>query len=175
MDEGALRIAVVSDTHSAPHERADARLAELAPHAILHGGDVGDLSVLDALAKRAPVIAVRGNVDGHVLPDFVTIDVRGPEGSLLVILLTHWAVQGPLLRPEIARLAAKEGASLVVCGHSHLPLIAQDRSGVAVFNPGSIGPRRFRLPIALGVIEVTRAEGVRLRHIDCETGSAWRP
>jgi predicted phosphodiesterase len=55
----------------------------------------------------------------------------------------------------------------VVCGHSHAPLIARD-GRFAVFNPGSIGPRRFMLPISFGVIEV-RATGVSMRHIDCET------
>jgi predicted phosphodiesterase len=61
----------------------------------------------------------------------------------------------------------------VVCGHSHIPFIARDR-GVGVFNPGSIGPRRFGLPIVLGSIEITDT-GAALKHIDCETGKPWMP
>jgi predicted phosphodiesterase len=66
-----------------------------------------------------------------------------------------------------------EDASLVVCGHSHVPFIGRDR-GLAVFNPGSIGPRRFHLPIVFGTIDLSPTE-VRLAHIDCETGTAWSP
>ena len=165
-----MRLAVVSDTHSHPHEKTAERLAELAPTAILHGGDIGDLEVLEELAQIAPVFAVRGNIDvrAHDLPDVLTIDV-----GALRILLTHIAVYGPRLRPEVARLAKAERASLVVCGHSHVPFIGTDR-GLTVFNPGSIGPRRFQLPIVLGRIDVTPA-GVKLAHVDAETGRTWLP
>ena len=74
--------------------------------------------------------------------------------------------------PSVAGAKAS-GAGLVVCGHSHVPFAAHDR-GLTVFNPGSVGPRRFHLPIVFGVIEV-RAEGVSLRHVDCETGLPWTP
>jgi putative phosphoesterase len=166
----SLRLAVVADTHSQPHAATVERLTELAPDAILHGGDIGDLAVLDELAKIAPVLAVRGNIDTHArdLPDVLVIDA-----GELRILLTHIAVYGPKLRAEVAKLAREEGASLVVCGHSHVPFIGRDR-GLTVFNPGSIGPRRFSLPIVLGRIDVT-PQGVRLGHIDAATGAAWLP
>lgn len=170
---GALRIAVVSDTHGKPHDMLDARLDALAPELIMHAGDIGELGVLDALALRARVIAVRGNVDGRAMPDFVTIDVRDAGASVLRILLTHYALAGPKLLADVARVAEAEGASLVVCGHSHVPFAGRDR-GLTVFNSGSVGPRRFRLPIVFGVIEIG-ASGVSLRHVDCETGEAWRP
>ncbi|MEZ4434675.1 MAG: metallophosphoesterase family protein [bacterium] len=167
-------IAVVSDTHSQPHPDAIPRLTALAPHAILHGGDIGDLTVLDRLAEVAPVIAVRGNIDGHKAapPDVVDLTITRAETRLRV-LLTHIAVRGPKLRADTRRLAATHHAELVVCGHSHVPLIARD-GGVVLFNPGSIGPRRFGLPITFGLLEVTPA-GVSLRHIDCETGRPWTP
>lgn len=168
-----LRIVAVADTHGRPHPNLGTRLAELEPDHILHAGDVGDLSVLRNLEKLAPVTAVRGNIDGRDLPDFVTIEVRGDERTLLNILLTHVAVYGPKLRADVARIARAEDASLVVCGHSHVPFAAQD-AGITVFNPGSVGPRRFLLPIVLGAIDVTR-EGVSVRHVDCETGLPWRP
>ena len=166
----SVRLAVVADTHSAPHPKTAERLAELKPDAILHGGDIGDLHVLDELAKVAPVYAVRGNIDSHArdLPDVLTLDVVN-----LRILLTHIAVYGPRLRGEIAKLAREEHAKLVVCGHSHVPFIGLDK-GIEVFNPGSIGPRRFTLPILLGAIDITPA-GFKMRHIEAETGKLWLP
>ena len=168
--DGSVRLAVVADTHSQPHANTAQRLAELAPDAILHGGDIGDLAVLEDLAKIAPVFAVRGNIDtrAQTLPDVLTIDI-----GALRILLTHIAVYGPNLRADVAKMARADKASLVVCGHSHVPFIGQHH-GITVFNPGSIGPRRFDLPIVLGKIDITPA-GVRLAHIDCETGEAWNP
>ncbi len=174
-EDRALRLAVVADTHSAPHARCEALLTEMRPDAILHAGDIGDLSVLDALSRVAPVYAVRGNIDTRAdgLPDALTLDVVEGDQPLLRVLLTHIAVNGPKLRPDAAKLASTEHASLVVCGHSHVPFVGRDR-GLAVFNPGSVGPRRFHLPITFGTITVT-PDGARFAHIDCETGSAWKP
>ncbi|HZF51958.1 MAG TPA: metallophosphoesterase family protein [Polyangiaceae bacterium] len=171
----ALRIVAVADTHSRPHPAARARLEALAPHHILHAGDIGDLAVLDGLARSVPLSAVRGNIDtrAHGLPDTMTLDIRDGDAPLLTILLLHIAVYGPKLRADAAQLARAEGASLVVCGHSHVPFIGRDR-GVTVFNPGSIGPRRFHLPIVFGVIDISRSR-VDLRHVDCETGETWMP
>jgi predicted phosphodiesterase len=89
------------------------------------------------------------------------------------VLLIHIAVDGPRLRADVARMARAEGATLVVCGHSHVPFIGGDK-GLTVFNPGSIGPRRFHLPIVFGTIEFAPT-GVRLAHIDAETGQPWSP
>jgi hypothetical protein len=179
--DGTLRLVAVADTHSQPHPATAERLRALAPAAILHGGDIGDLGVLDELAAIAPVFAVRGNIDirARDLPDILLIDLvrRGGdgegEGRALRILLTHIAVAGPRLRPEIAKRAREAGASLVVCGHSHVPFIGEER-GITMFNPGSIGPRRFHLPIVLGTIDVS-PRGVRLAHVSCETGEVWLP
>src|SRR5579864_5613407 len=95
LDRGTLRIVAVADTHGRPHPELRARIEELAPGHILHAGDVGDLAVLRELERHARVTAVRGNIDGRHLPDFVTIDVRSEQGTLLKILLTHIAVDGP--------------------------------------------------------------------------------
>jgi putative phosphoesterase len=178
--DGTLRLACVADTHSSPHPTIHARLAQLRPDAILHAGDIGDLAVLDRLAEIAPVFAVRGNIDVHAdkVPDRLTIDVvldspKDAGDGLLRILLMHIAVAGPRLRPDAARLARSYDAGLVVCGHSHVPLVARDR-GIAVFNPGSVGPRRFQLPIVFGTIDVAPT-GVALAHYDCETGARWTP
>ena len=120
------------------------------------------------------MFAVRGNIDAHApsLPDVLTLDVVGGAQGLR-ILVTHIAVYGPKLRADVARMARAEGASLVVCGHSHVPFIGRDRE-LTVFNPGSIGPRRFHLPIVFGTIDLGPG-GVRLAHRDCETGLPWSP
>lgn len=171
------RLVAVADTHSKPHPDSHARIATLSPDVILHCGDIGDYAVISDLEKLAPVIAVRGNIDAAAtdmqVPDSVTVQVEDKSGVLLTFLMIHIAVYGPKLRADVARLASKEGASLVVCGHSHVPFMGRDK-GITMFNPGSIGPRRFTLPIVFGVIEVSR-EQVTLRHIDCETGEVWRP
>jgi len=171
--DGALRLVVVADTHGKPHAELDQRIAEAKPDHVLHAGDIGDLVVLRALEKHAPVTAVRGNIDGRApdLPDIVTLGLEDTQGVLMKILLTHIAVSGTKIRADIARLARAEGATLVVCGHSHIPFAAHDRD-LTVFNPGSVGPRRFRLPIVFGVVLVKR-EGVSVRHVDCETGLPW--
>jgi putative phosphoesterase len=172
---GSCRIVAVADTHGAPHPRAHGLIAALAPHAVLHAGDIGDLAVLDGLREIAPLFVVRGNIDARAadLPDALTVDVGAGEGALLSILVLHIGVLGPRLRADAARLARDEGAGVVVCGHSHVPFIGMDR-GLAVFNPGSVGPRRFRLPIVFGVMELGPS-GIRLHHVDCETGERWQP
>ena len=173
--DGSLRLAAVADTHSRPHEATERRLRELAPDAILHGGDIGDLEVLERLGQIAPVHAVRGNIDLRAasVPDVLTLEITRDGRAVLRILLTHIAVAGPRLRVEVARRARAAGASLVVCGHSHVPFIGADK-GITVFNPGSIGPRRFSLPIVFGKIDIAPA-GVKLAHVDVETGRAWMP
>ncbi|HET9619854.1 MAG TPA: metallophosphoesterase family protein [Kofleriaceae bacterium] len=171
--DGPATIAVVADTHSQPHARTHDHLRALAPDAILHAGDIGDSRVIAELAQIAPIFTVRGNIDGHgEFPDVLTLDLMAGERRLR-IYMTHIAVHGPRLRAEVARAARAEKAGLVVCGHSHVPFMGQDRD-LTVFNPGSVGPRRFHLPIVFGTIAIT-ARGVRLAHVDCETGQPWLP
>lgn len=172
--DGRLRLAIVADTHSSPHSDALDLLRRERPDRILHGGDIGELRVLDELGTVAPVIAVRGNIDGaHGPPDTVKVELRRFEKPVATLLLMHIAVRGPRLRKDALELARKHGAQVVVCGHSHVPLIGVT-DGVAVFNPGSIGPRRFRLPITFGVLDVS-PDGLSFRHVDCETGDRWSP
>ena len=174
-DQGTLRLAIVADTHSHPHEKTAAWIAALSPDAILHAGDIGDLGVLDQLARLAPVIAVRGNIDERAphVPDVTIIDIRSGGESAMKILLMHIAVYGPKIRADAARLAEASGAKLIVCGHSHVPFMGRDR-GLTVFNPGSIGPRRMDLPILFGVLEIASGK-LKLKHVDCETGQDWAP
>jgi putative phosphoesterase len=170
-ESGSLRLAVVADTHSEPHAATHKHLRAMKPDAILHAGDIGELSVLDDLAAIAPLFAIRGNIDTRArdLPDLLTLEV----GERLRILMLHIGVAGPRLRADAIRHARAAKASLVVCGHSHVPFIGQERD-LAVFNPGSVGPRRFHLPIVFGTIDITPT-AVRFAHFDCETGRAWSP
>jgi putative phosphoesterase len=174
-ERGALRLAIVADTHSHPHPKTKGWIAGLCVDAILHAGDIGELQVLDDLAELAPVIAVRGNIDERAphLPDVVTIDIQAGGESALKLLLMHIAVYGPKVRADAARLASASGARMIVCGHSHVPFIGRDR-GLTLFNPGSIGPRRLRLPILFGLLSIAAGK-LSLRHIDCETGEDWSP
>ena len=173
--DGALRLAVVADTHSLPHPNTAQLLADRAPDAILHAGDIGELDVLDALAEVAPVLAIRGNIDVTTRgapTDELVLDLVAGERRVFRILMVHIGVAGPRLRSEVARKAQHDQAQLVVCGHSHVPFIGKDR-GLAVFNPGSIGPRRFALPIVFGMLEIGAT--VRMSHVSCETGETWLP
>ena len=173
--DGTARLAVVADTHSKPHPDAARQLAALAPDAILHAGDIGDLSVLAELGTIAPVFAVRGNIDTRApdLPDVLTLDLMNGEQRMARLLMLHIAVYGPRIRADASRLAHEAAASLIVCGHSHVPFLTQER-GITAFNPGSIGPRRFMLPIVFGTIEISPTD-IRVAHHDVETGRPWSP
>jgi len=174
-EAGELDVVVVADTHGQAHPDAFAAIRTLSPGLIIHGGDIGDLAVLEPLRGIAPLLAVRGNIDARTpgLHDSMDIDfVRGGR-SMLKAWLTHIAVYGPRLRAEVARAARGCAAGLVLCGHSHVPFIGRDK-GLVMFNPGSIGPRRFHLPITFGVLSI-RPTGIALRHVSCETGQTWLP
>jgi len=144
-----LRIGLISDTHNLLRPEAAAWLAGCAH--ILHAGDICGPEVLDALARIAPVTAVRGNNDhgawAQALPEHQTLSLGGVRIHML-----H----------DLAGLAidpARDGVQVVVSGHSHQPLL-QTRGEVLCANPGSAGPRRFSLPISLGELWI---EGGQVR------------
>ncbi|HEY5956133.1 MAG TPA: metallophosphoesterase family protein, partial [Polyangiaceae bacterium] len=174
-DDASLRLAVIADTHSAPHPGLFDALRIAEPDAIVHAGDIGSLEVLDRLGEVGPVYAVRGNIDVRLpnLPDEMSIDVLASEQLMLRILLLHVGVYGPKLRAEVAARARTEAATMVICGHSHVPFLGKDK-GITVFNPGSAGPRRFNLPILFGMIALTKS-GIGMHHVNCETGQLWLP
>jgi putative phosphoesterase len=138
-------VGVVSDTHGLVRPEALAALAGV--QAIVHAGDVGDPAVLDALAAIAPVTAVRGNNDhgawAAALPETAVLDAAGVR--LLVLHDAHALAVDP----------RRAGYAAVVAGHSHRPSSVV-RDGVLFLNPGSIGPRRFRLPVSLARLHVAR-------------------
>jgi len=132
------RIGLISDTHGLLRPEALAFL-QGCDH-IVHGGDIGSQRILDDLAAIAPVTAVRGNNDtgpwAEAVPETALIELGG---------LRLYAIHD-LAELRIDPVA--EGVRVVVSGHSHRPL-AQMRDDVLFINPGSVGPRRFRLPIAV--------------------------
>jgi uncharacterized protein len=148
------RIGVISDTHGLLRPEAVSLLAGV--DLILHAGDIGKLQVLDGLKKIAPVTAVRGNVDR----DGGTQRLPANEA---VEILGHWFYLLHNL-DELDFDPATAGFSAVIFGHSHQPSISR-RDGVLYFNPGSAGPRRFSLPIALGFIDVS-ADDLEARFVE---------
>jgi putative phosphoesterase len=108
---------------------------------IIHAGDVGSLEILEELSNIAPVTAVRGNVDkgawSRTLPETQVLELGG-----ISIYVLHDLAQLDL-KPKAA------GFAVVVSGHSHVPK-QETRDGVLYFNPGSAGPRRFKLPVSVG-------------------------
>jgi uncharacterized protein len=143
-------IGVVSDTHGLLRPQAVERLHNV-DH-IIHAGDIGSADVLTALAELAPVTAVRGNNDRGAWADAVpeTAVLRAAGISIYVLHDIHEID----IDPGPAEMAA------VITGHSHKPLLKTE-NGVLYLNPGSIGPRRFQLPVAMGrlVIENRRVTG----------------
>jgi putative phosphoesterase len=143
-----MRLGVISDTHALLRPEAVAALR--GSDLILHAGDIGSPEVITALRAIAPVRAVRGNNDhGAWAKEFPVTDVI-EAGEALIYLLHD--VDELDLEPRAAGFAA------VVAGHSHKPR-NERKEGVLYFNPGSAGPRRFKLPIAVGRIDIA---GTRL-------------
>jgi putative phosphoesterase len=151
-DLGRLtRVGIISDTHGVVHPRVAEVFAGV--EAILHAGDIGGMKVIRELERIAPVVHIRGNIDG--VKDAIRRVVIGD----LRLLLTHILPRPRRLGTNVARSLRDEPADLVVFGHSHLP---HDESigGVRFFNPASAGPRRFDYPVAAGLLE----DGT-LRHV----------
>ncbi|GIZ52238.1 metallophosphoesterase family protein [Noviherbaspirillum aridicola] len=140
-----LRIGVISDTHNLL--RPEARLALAGVDRIIHAGDICRPEVLEQLSAIAPVTAVRGNNDrgdwAQALRHQIVEEIDGVR-----ILVVHDKSEAD---PGAA------GADVVITGHSHKPNIVRE-AGVLFLNPGSAGPRRFRLPISLAFLEIANGE-----------------
>ena len=123
---------------------------------IIHGGDVGGADILDELAALAPLIAVRGNNDREPWAAHL------PPSELIRVADVFFYVIHDLAELDIDPAAA--GVGVVVSGHSHRPAIGE-RDGVLYVNPGSSGPRRFKLPVSIGEIIVS-GSGAKARLVD---------
>lgn len=136
-------VGVISDTHGLVRPEALAALAGV--ERIVHAGDIGSPDVLAALGRVAPVTAVRGNNDrGPWASDIPETEVVEVGGRSLYVLHDLHELD---LEPRAAGFAA------VISGHSHQPRL-EERDGVLYLNPGSAGPRRFRLPISLARLTI---------------------
>ncbi|MGH7826823.1 MAG: metallophosphoesterase family protein [Candidatus Binatia bacterium] len=154
------QIGLISDSHGLL--RPEIAFALNGVDLIIHGGDIGKPEVLDGLREIAPVYAIKGNNDregwARKIPDVMTVTI-----GKLKLYVIH-AVQ------DLDIDAAAAGFRAVVSGHSHKPS-AVKRDGVLYINPGSAGPRRFKLPVAVAKLHVA-ADGVIPELIDVFTGEA---
>jgi putative phosphoesterase len=143
MKSRVTRIGVISDTHGLMRPEALAALAGVSH--IVHAGDIGSAEVLAELGRIAPVTAVRGNNDTAPWAKHLPLcDTLQTHGCTLYVL--H----------DVAELdldPAAAGFAAVIAGHSHKPGVAT-REGVLFMNPGSAGPRRFKLPVTVGRLEI---------------------
>jgi uncharacterized protein len=136
-------LGIISDTHGLLREEA-IKLLYGVDH-IIHAGDIGEPNILQRLAAVAPVSAIRGNIDvqpwASSLPETIQTTLFGQK-----IYVIHD-------RNELAIAPAEMGIDLVISGHSHRASV-EKLNDVLYVNPGSAGPRRFRLPITLATIEI---------------------
>lgn len=149
-------IGVISDTHGRMNAKALKALEGC--HIIIHAGDIGTQDILNDLRTIAPVYAVRGNIDKAAwalsLPVTEVVEV---EGKLIYVIHNMDMLD---LEPKAA------GIDVVVYGHSHHPK-KEERNGVLYFNPGSAGPKRFKLPICLGRITIEK-DSIHTDWVDLE-------
>ena len=149
-------IGVISDTHGLLRPEVVGALQGVS--LILHAGDVGKPEILDELSKIAPVKAVRGNVDRGVwaeqLPMTEVIEVGGVSFYMLHEIETL----------DLDPVAA--GFQVVIFGHSHKPS-REVKRGVLYLNPGSVGPRRFKLPVSLALLRI-EGEEVQVEGLELE-------
>jgi len=143
-------IGVISDTHGLLRWEAEAALAKVAH--IIHAGDIGAEHVLDGLRRIAPVSAIRGNVDtgdwARNYRDTETVRLGRLDFYILHDL------------NELGSKPAPDGVTAVISGHSHRASV-KSIDGVLYLNPGSAGPRRFRLPITLATLHVDESGEIR--------------
>lgn len=143
LDETEFRIGVISDTHGLLRPEALEQLQ--GAHHIIHAGDIGAVGIIEALEALAPTTAIRGNVDKATwaaeFPATQTLRLAG-----ISIHVLHKIAE---LSPEIS----SSGVDVVIFGHSHRASVAT-RGRTLFLNPGSAGPRRFRLPVTVASLTV---------------------
>jgi uncharacterized protein len=149
----SLRIALVSDTHNLVRPEL-LRFVE-GCDAIVHAGDICNQAVLDALAAVAPLTAVRGNNDRGAWAESLPVQTALEIGGMKIAVVHEL--------PDLRGDPVQEGIAIVVSGHSHKPS-CETRDGVLYVNPGSAGPRRFRLPVTAAMLTTGNPGGPRVEH-----------
>jgi putative phosphoesterase len=162
---GSGRIGLISDTHGLLRPEALAFLE--GSSLIIHGGDIGSAAILERLRLIAPVIAVRGNNDTGPWAEALS-EVEDVVLDEVRICAIH---DRSLLKARVAEPGAVAGVpgrrvQVVVSGHSHRPQV-EEREAILFVNPGSAGPRRFKLPISVGELWVERGT-VQARIVELE-------
>jgi putative phosphoesterase len=158
----SARIGLISDTHGLLRAEAIAFLRGSAH--IVHGGDIGDAAILSELAALAPVTAVRGNNDTGPWAKALRETELLQVGEVFIYVVHNIA--------ELDVDPAAAGFHIVVSGHSHKPSI-EKRDGVLYVNPGSAGPRRFKLPIAIAELALA-GKSVKARVVELEVAGTGR-
>jgi putative phosphoesterase len=143
----ALIVGLISDTHGLL--RSEALTSLRASDLIIHAGDVGDPKILDRLRAIAPVVAVRGNIDTAPWASSLQMTAVVEAGKAVIYVLHD--IHDLDLDPAVA------GFDIVVSGHSHNPSQSR-RSGALYINPGSAGPRRFRLPVTVARLNLSKLQ-----------------
>ncbi|MGI6373502.1 MAG: metallophosphoesterase family protein [Caldicoprobacterales bacterium] len=149
-------IGVISDTHGRITNRVLKALQ--GSDLIIHAGDIGNLGVLDALNKIAPVYGVRGNTDRGAWAQTLPMTQMVEAGDKLIYVIHNIAMLD--IDPKVA------GVDVIIYGHSHIPK-KDYKGGIIYFNPGSAGPKRFTLPISLGRIRLEE-KGLEFQWVDLE-------
>jgi uncharacterized protein len=151
-----IRVGVISDTHGLLRPEVVEMLEGV--EYILHAGDVGDINILHRLAIVAPVTAIKGN-----------IDIKGPCAELSATDLVEIGGKSIYMLHNLFDLDIKPeaaGIRVVVSGHTHKPY-ADEKNDVLYLNPGSIGPRRFRLPVSFAILHISE-DDVRVEFVELE-------
>jgi putative phosphoesterase len=154
------RVGLISDTHGLLRPEAITFLR--GSDFIIHAGDIGDAKVLKELKALAPVTVVRGNNDKGPWADGIAETEVLQIGDVFIYVLHNLA--------ELSLDPMAAGFQVVVSGHSHQPLI-EKRDGVLYVNPGSSGPRRFKLPVAAAELQVV-GPSVKAKVVELEVSSA---
>ncbi len=148
-------IGVISDTHGLLRPEAVDALGGV--DWIIHAGDVGKEQILAQLGELGPVVAVRGNIDRGAWAEHLPLTDTIEVGSVLIHIVHD--VHDLDLNPRAASIR------MVISGHSHQPSVREDH-GVLYLNPGSAGPRRFKLPVSVARVEIDAAGHVIARLIE---------
>ena len=155
----AFRIGVIADTHGL-FDPAVRRHFKSVDH-ILHAGDIGDRSMIEQLERIAPVTAVAGNVDNDEqsgLPPEAVIELAGRR-----VTIRHILYEGGKMTKDGRAFLDRERPDICVFGHTHQPK-AEWFGDTLLFNPGSAGPKRFKLPRGVGILALTK-QGIVPKHI----------
>jgi hypothetical protein len=142
-----MLVGLISDTHGLA--RPEALAALTGSDLVLHAGDIGSPGILDALGAIAPTFAVRGNNDTQAWAAALPLRELVEAGDRLICVLHQIA--------HLHREPVAAGCAAVVFGHTHKPSV-ENRNGILYVNPGSAGPRRFRLPVTVGRLHVSGTE-----------------